>query len=263
MSKLSNTKVKKSRRNLKMTSGPFNKITVLAALLVCLLILSNVIYATPFGPRNMINLSTTSKTSSGAGPKVRNNDDRGTIITVLMNVSQQTNKWRAYVGNITGKLTLDDALNYTIYDWTVSGVDGEVYSTRSSSVVNWATVTCATVANVETEQVKLSHGQKAADSINRTFTNVTHPSFYAGPTRFLQQQCSKSVNLYQSDVPNTHTWHETLLWDGSNLVYVSILNASRTGYNPNLRHDFQMIVADNGSEGSPNPVPYYFYVEIT
>lgn len=242
--------------------GSLNSLTVIVIMILSIIILSSIIDATPFGPTKLINVSTSTKNVTSAGPKSRA-DLRSTITIVRMNVSQQTSKWKAYVGNITGKITLDDAKNYTIYDWTMSGAAGEVYATRSSTIVNWNTVACASIANVESEQGALKHGLAAADTLNRTFRNYTHGAFYAGPTLFQANQCKKTADLYRADVPNANTWHEVLLWDGSNLVYTSIINASRQGYNSNQYYDFQMIVAENGSEGSPAVNTYYFYVEIT
>jgi hypothetical protein len=250
------------RRISKMKSTKLsNAISVIAIMVLSMIIFSNIAYAIPYGPTEIKNLSTTTKNTTG--PKSRGFDQRGTITTIRLTVSQQTSKWKAYVGNISGKITLDDAQNYTIYDWGITTAQGEVYATRKTTTVTWASITCASISQVESEQSALKHNVLVPDCLNRTFTDVAHPAFYAGPTSFAGNVCNKSANLYQNDAANTHTWHEVLLQDGTNIVYAAILNETQQGYNPNKYHDFQMIVAENGSEGSPTVTTYYFYVELT
>ena len=160
----------------------------LAALVVILVFLTaffaSIICALPNGPISIIykgNATKNTSTLTGRGI-----DQRSTIVTVKLNVSQQTVKWKAYVGNITGKITLDDAQNYTIYDWTVSQVQGKVFATRRATAVNWNTVICANNSVVEAEMVALNHAIKTDDTINKTFTPINHPGFWAGPTSLLQ-----------------------------------------------------------------------------
>ena len=44
-------------------------------------------------------------------------DAGGTITTMVLSAVQQNDKWKAYVGNVSGSLTLDDSNGYTIYRW--------------------------------------------------------------------------------------------------------------------------------------------------
>ncbi|MFH0978190.1 MAG: hypothetical protein V1837_02700 [Candidatus Woesearchaeota archaeon] len=243
-------------------SGLHDAVVIAIILALCISIVSSVTSAVPTGPNQVKNLSTSTRTS-GLSPKARGFDQRGTINTVLLNLTQQSSKWKAYIGNITGRISLDDADNYTIYDWTMGVVSGEVYATRSSTTVNWNNIRCAKIPDVETEQAALKQSALSSDCINRTFLDITHPAFYAGPTYISNSICNKSANLYRNDVANAFTWHEVLLHDGTNIVYTAIINATRQGYNPNKYHDFQMLVAENGSEGVPTVNTYYFYVELT
>lgn len=240
------------------------RVTALCLILLIagLIVLSSVILAAPQGPRNIKNLSASQQTTMGA--KAAPNNPRGTITTMTINVSQQTSSWKAYVGNITGKITLDDADNYTIYSWPVGAAKGEVYATRKSTTVAWASLKCANISVTETEQTSLSHSQAAGDAINRTFTNITHPAFYAGAVAFPAKSCNKSADLYRNDTANPSTWHEVLLYDSTNIVYASIINDTAKSYNTKHRFDFQMIVAENASSvANPAAITYYFYVELS
>ena len=70
-------------------------------------------YADPSGTTISSNTTSTAPTL----PPASRNDSGGTITTMILNTIQQNAKWKAYIGNITGSLTLDDANNKTIFDW--------------------------------------------------------------------------------------------------------------------------------------------------
>jgi hypothetical protein len=160
---------------------------------------------------------------------------------------------------------LDDSLNNTIYDWTMTSVDGEVYATRKTTSVTWGSIVCANDTNAELEQSALKHSPlTAADTLNNTFDTVTHKAFSTGTTSFPEDSCNHSVWLYSNDTVDTSTWSEVLLYDGGYVVYVSIINSTQIGYDDNQHFDFQMLLAANGSSGAnPAPEPYYFYVELS
>src|SRR5690606_17372311 len=63
-------------------------------------------------------------------------DDGGSITTLVVDALQQTTRWKAYIGNITGTLTLDDSTGNTIFQWALDETDvtGEIYSSTSNSV---------------------------------------------------------------------------------------------------------------------------------
>ena len=45
------------------------------------------------------------------------NTTGGSFTTLVLNTTQQDYKWKAYVGNATGKLALQDQDNFSIYEW--------------------------------------------------------------------------------------------------------------------------------------------------
>ncbi len=235
-----------------------NIFTIILVIMLGLTIFSNAL-AIPVGPTVLFN-STTNATPK---PAAAITTAGGTFTTLLLNTTGQTYRWKAYVGNVSGKLTLADATNKSIFDWTVTSVTGEVYATRSSSAIDWTTVSCADQTLVDGEDTFMNMSLSSPDTINKTFNNTIHKSFYVGATKIFNSTC-KSVATYVNGVPQAATenavFQEILLKDGSsNIVYTTLMNESTIGYN-NQRYDFQMLLAEN--EYSSTPTTYYLYVEL-
>lgn len=145
----------------------------------------------------------------------------GTFTTMILNGTFQTPRWKAYVGNVTGRLTLDDSSNRTIYDWDLITISGQVYVTRTDTI-NWGSISCATESSISNEQTNLNIQSTSADSINNTFNTSTHRSFYVGTTLITQSTC-RAIATYIEDEKQTPTieatFQEILLQDSSNNLY--------------------------------------------
>jgi hypothetical protein len=187
----------------------------------------------------------------------------GTFTTLVLNATTQTLRWKAYVGNVTGTITLDDALNATIYDWNPVTIAGEVYASRNNSV-SWSSIGCANNTTVVTEQNQLNITTTKADSINSTFNQTVHRRFYVGTTLVTNSTCrsiATYVNSSRQQANENATFQEVLLQDSSNrFVYTTLLENDAQGYN-NGAFDFQLIVAE--SDVTPTPSTYYFWAEIS
>ena len=125
--------------------------TIVAIVLFAIIegyILLQIAIAAPTGATFDYNL--TSGTPN-ATPANRSNG-RGTITTVILNAVQQDQNWKGYVGNVTGRLSLDDGSGNTLYDWPISTLNktGEVYVTRALSPV-WENVSCINDDNITAE----------------------------------------------------------------------------------------------------------------
>jgi hypothetical protein len=216
--------------------------------------------ALPVGPVITFN-STTNATPRPAASIVTAG---GTFTTLTLNTTGQTYRWKAYVGNVSGKLVLADATNKSIFDWTVTSVTGEIYATRSSSSVDWSSVGCADSALIDTEDLFMNMSLISPDTINRTFNTTVHKTFYVG-TNLIPNGTCRAIATYINGTAQTPSqnaiFQEVLLRDSSsNLIYTTLVNSSSIGYN-NQRYDFQMILAEN--EYQATPTTYYLYVELT
>lgn len=185
----------------------------------------------------------------------------GSFTTLVLNVTSQTSKWKAYVGNVTGKLTLDNSQGNTIYDWALTVVQGEVYVSRNNSV-NFTSLSCATPANILAEEAFLNINSSVDDSINKTFRQKIHKSFVVGGTGTIQNSTCYAIATYVNDTAQpaseNATFQEILLSDGKNLVFVTLLENHKLGFDIGI-YDFQIIVPDDPSLAS---TPYYFYAEL-
>ena len=188
----------------------------------------------------------------------RSIDAKGTITTVTLSSTQQDYKWKAYVGNVTGKLALSNAGGQAIYDWTSGTPTGEVYVSRFSSIT-WASIACADQTAINNEQTGISMGTGIRDNINATFNYTTHTPFLTGvvPLSGCRSTATYVNNAAQS--MSSARFQEILLMSGGNLVYAGLINASSAGYDNN-NYDFQMIIAEN--ESSTIPSTYFFWVEL-
>ncbi|GIU69993.1 MAG: hypothetical protein KatS3mg002_1229 [Candidatus Woesearchaeota archaeon] len=237
-----------------------NKKTCWFFLGIALLILfANFLWALPAGPViNYVSNSTSAPVSTS-----RNQDEKGTITIIDIISSQQDYRWKAYVGNVTGNLVLDDASANTIYDWSLAVISGEVYVTRASSV-SWSNVSCVNDSVIISEQSALGMGVSDSDNINRTFNYTVHRSFLVGTKNITNSSC-RSTFTYVNDAPQTVSesarFQEVLLKDDitQNLIYTTIIEDNQIGYSGDT-YDFQILVAEN--ESSVTPTLYYFYVEL-
>jgi len=226
--------------------------------LLSILILSRLAFALPSAP----SITYHSNSSSTSSLQNRSTDEKGTITVITLSANQQDYKWKAYVGNITGKVALADANSMAIYDWNLgTSGGGEVYVSRYSNI-NWNNMSCANQTTIDGEQAGLSMSGFALDSINATFNDTTHRDFNVSTT--LMTGCRSTatyVNTTAQSMNSTVPFQEILLRDsGTNsLVYTTFIESAVSGYD-NLPHDFQLLVAEN--ESATVPSTYFFWVEL-
>ena len=229
--------------------------------LLGLLLLSPFIHALPTSP-NIIYISNSTVTTGSAN---RSQDAKGTITTLVLSANQQDYKWKAYVGNVSGQLSLDDATGKSVYSWNIGqGATGKVFVSRASSV-NWVNVSCVNQSVIDNEEAAFGTSSDQADSINKTFNYTIHRSFLVGTKSFSNDSC-RSTTTYINDAAQAMTdaafFQEVLLKDdlAGSLVYTTMIEQQHLGYDGVTNHDFQLLVAEN--ESTTVSTTYYFFVEI-
>ena len=234
------------------------QITCILLLLLALSTGVQFVAAEPSGAEILSN-STETPTPAAAGTVTTAG---GSFTTLLLNATTQSMRWKAYVGNVTGSFQLRDGSNYTIYDWNVATIAGEVYASRNSSI-DWSQIRCANNTILQNEQNSLNITTTKEDSINRTFNTTVHRSFYVGTELIANSTCrsiATYVNSTRQAASESATFQEILLDDTQRLVYVTLLENKQQGYNTG-QFDFQLIVAE--SEIAATPSSYYFWVELS
>lgn len=238
-----------------------NLTAILAFALVLIMCFSQIAYSTPTGP-TITFIANETKPTAGA---TKINTSGGTITTVTLNTTSQNLRWKAYVGNVSGTLTLDDANDNTIFDWTLTDVIGEIYATRSTDSINWTGINCSDTTHIENENRALNH-TNIDDNITSTFDETTHSGFYVGTSVILENTC-RAVHTYVNSSSQESNFEEIVLYDGTteengNIVYATPFEQNAYGFD-NSTYDFQMILPDNGLSTWSSSVAYYFYVELT
>jgi len=220
--------------------------------------------------------------------------EAGNISAVAINATTATRSWQGYYGNVTGDIVLQDSSNHTLYNWKEVEPRGEIYAAINTTI-NWATIRCfnhtadggmtwkiASTISATTEHSRMNMGNTDPDAINATFNASRHPAFSVGTVRINQSECY-STRTYvnskaQTAVDITHEdFIEVLLTDGAptaggtNALVFTTFIENRNAYNDTdpigfdgVKHDFQMLVLEDGHPGTgeDSPTQYYFWLEL-
>jgi len=233
------------------------KVIIISVIFLSLIFLTTLAIAIPTGPSAITHVSNTTGVATG-GQMV--NISGGYVSKFNITATSQNPHWKAFIGQIDGRFTLDDSTGSTIYDWTMSTVTGEVYATRASATIEWTTIGCANAAQITAEDVALD--LTAEDNITSTFTPTSNDeTFLVAGTTISANTCS-ATNTYVNNVTDTE-FEEVILYDSTNsdIVFATVLESDEVGYD-GATYDFQMIVPENGNSTWTSSTAYYIYVEL-
>ncbi|MEK6968658.1 MAG: hypothetical protein AABX51_08615 [Nanoarchaeota archaeon] len=251
--------MKSITRKTKMTAALLCVLALFGVALIA--IIASTVNAVPEGPTIT---SFTNSTKVDQNGTVRT-DGKGTINFARFNAIAQNKKWKAYVGNITGTLVLQDSDGYNIYDWKLtSALSGTVLASRNNTL-NWSGIKCLNTTTIGVEQIQLQFLTSQEDNINRTFNATNHTNFtinsinlgecpaaytYINSTRQVE---NNSANLFQ----------EIAIQDDlERTAYATRIHADIYSYRSNIS-DFQLLIPDFGNTSNTNTATYYFFVELT
>jgi hypothetical protein len=223
--------------------------------IVLIILASAIVISEPTGP---MSIEVGQSQRGPITPAKQVDAQAGNVTELSINATSITRAWQGYFGNITGTITLDNANNWTLYDWRMALPSGKVFSTRNETAINWNTLSCANTANI-TQEDTIMGNTGMVDAINETFKYVSG-SLTVGNTAL--NSCPATYT-YVNDTNQTSLFQEVIIMDTSKnaLIFTSIIEPHRTGFD-NRTHDFQMIVPENGRNGDVATTKYYFYVEL-
>jgi hypothetical protein len=215
--------------------------------------------ADPTGPAPVVSVSNETKNTTSSAFF---NISGGYIAALNLTANVQNVRWKAFVGWVNGKFTLDDQGGSTIYDWSLSVTSGRVYSTRDSSTIEWNLIQCAnSTTSLAAENTAMFHNATSQDNLTRTFQYPgTHDTFWVAGRNIGANACP-TLNTYTGSAPQDDDFEEMALYDSTSIIYATILEDNLPGYD-GQSYDFQMLVPENGSQGFTGATAYYLYVEL-
>lgn len=227
--------------------------------------------AQPEGPTTLT-VEATSRRTAVTSPTITALAGNVTQLTVAGTTVTQT--WQGYYGNVTGTITLDDANNNTMYDWSLASPEGEIYA--ANATVDWTSgnVKCYDLNMSDTgdssfvtlAELEAHYGLATddIDGIDETFPEGTgYDTFYVGEY-LIDATCPTTQTYNGSEVKSASSFQEVMLYDNTSdmMVWTGIIEETEpVGFN-DLRWDFQMLVGENGHNGNTATTTYYFYVEL-
>lgn len=210
----------------------------------------------------------------------------GNITELTIDAVSQTKSWQGYYGDITGTIVLDDAENYTLYDWPLPEPKGEIYALKNATTPAWATMKCFNFSdgtgagfagkNLTYWEHIYNMTWNDKDGIDETFNMTTHRAIDVGTVKTVDANSCPSTFMHMNDTFQADNFNEVLLQDSNGyLIFTAIIENRDTANNTDIQGfkgavftpDFQMLVAEDGKSrisGQVNTArtPYYFYVDI-
>ena len=243
-----------------------NRRAVSTFVVLSLLVMSFVALAAalPEGPSLSIPASSNRTAANGTGHTA----GKGSINYAQLTATQQNMRWKAYVGNVSGSLVLQDAEGYNIYDWLLTtSINGTILASRNNTL-NFNALNCTNGTTMIEEQTSLSFGAFTDDNINRTFNSTNHTQFMINNLPL--SNCSAVYTFQNSTRQPTHwgngtnVFQEISIQDTSRRVaYATKIYNDLLSYKNDLNTDFQMLLPDYGNTSITGAVTYYFFVELT
>ncbi len=267
-------------------------ITILLAALMTLAIAS-VGMAASIEPTQPTSMTYVTNSTVGGQEGTAQTHERGYVHYMQIDESSPTQKWKAYVGNVTGEFALQDASGNAIYDWTITTITGELYATKEAptggsgrfagGIPTWTNLSCANSTLISDEESQFNHTASQEDSFSNTFLNSDSfnlTTFYAGErelndTSMINGEAGDCYGAYlnTNNADQSSDWQEVVLTDGTyedegsgdldyDIVYAALLENNVAGFD-NVPYDFQILLPESGLNGAQTAVTYYFYVELS
>ena len=179
----------------------------------------------------------------------------GNLTQMNINAFTQTTGWQGYYGNISATISLLNSNGSSFYDWSGIGNNGEIFASRSSSIL-WDSIACTSPAAIGVEDTHIGKSAIEADSVINTFNDTTHPTLNV-LSKQLNNCPSRKLNGPNGTADNNF-WN-ILISDNNgdgNIIYTGIVKDNVMSF-ANKTSDFELIVGARSQVDK-----YYFYVEI-
>lgn len=190
----------------------------------------------------------------------------GNITNIQLTAVGPTQFWQGYYGEITGEIVLEDASGNTLYNWSDTEPQGQIFAAISSNI-SWVNVTCMDDTGdvtLATEEAFYGMTSADADGITETFTFNNHPSFTISGNTI--SGCNTSWT-FDDNGSQQLRFPMILLEDDENNfgIYATFIENRDTGNLTDVTgfdgatHDFQFMVPENGTNNNVVLTTYYFW----
>jgi len=148
------------------------------------------------------------------------NDSAGNINpTSVMHVFSVKSTWHRFYGHVTGNMTLEGAVNETLYKWNVVNVSGNVYVADADSTITWTELYAlgkmsnGSNGTTDFKDADTALGINAADNISVVYTDDGGNTARNTTTFNVFKSVVEYVPIDES-TNNTNFW-TGILWDSS------------------------------------------------
>jgi len=206
----------------------------------------------------------------------------GNITFLTLTAFSQTRAWQGYWGDVSGTITLDDANNWTFYNWSAVEPRGYIYATRTTiGTPSWLDVTCFNHAgNATVFDANYGISTNDYDNVTNTY-NTTLAGIAPAQTVFLVDEAFTTCpanTIWQSDEFQNANFVNYLMRDptkttdafeNESWVFGTIIErkeddgskADKPCYN-GIDCDFQLLVAEDGHGTDTVVTTYYIWVDL-
>lgn len=195
--------------------------------------------------------------------------EAGNITELTLDAIGPTRFWQGYYGEITGEIVLEDGNGNTLYNWSDTEPQGQVFASIGSTIT-WTDVTCIDGSGDITpaqQETLYDMASDDADGITETFIYSNHPSFYIGEN--LMTGCNTTWTHVNSET-QTERFPMVLLEDDTNdeAIFATFIENRDDGNHTDpigfdgVSHDFQFMVPENGTFNNAVTTTYYFWAII-
>jgi len=220
----------------------------IAVIAIMLALFASAAFAMPDGANvTKISSSTREFTSSGTIGAL---GGYATSLNVT-DVKTQTRVWQGLYGDVSGDISLENALGRVMYSWP-NVTSGYVYASTDSAV-NFGTIAGQTDCTIDENMTGLG-----SDRVNRTFTLNALTDWIVASTP-IANACQ--AYSYVNSTPQNSSFEEIILTDdgGITSIYATKIEKNAPGFD-GQPHDFQIIIPDDQSRQTTT---YYMYAELT
>jgi hypothetical protein len=216
----------------------------------------------------------------------------GNVTELTISGVTVTTSWQGYYGNVSGTIVLADVNDNAMYNWSLASPEGEVFASTNSSI-NWNYIQCLNYTSAGTYasdtaqagstsffgtnllQLETAFGivSDDVDGVNETFTltgthdsgqGLAHDLFYVNNFQFSAGECISTHVRSANGAVVDGMFQEVLLYEPStsSVVFTALLDEEGPAGFDVARHDFEMLVLENGHGTDTATTTYFFYVEL-